>query len=166
MLCFRHLSIESGSDGFEPSTDFIERFLDLPYDKHGRNPRYVDTNLKSWRLRRLMEAAPDAFANWDLRCVRMRDTAKDTLLARTRLADSKRAALARARVEDEVRQAQLLARIQSLTGRESDLERNQLEAEQAISKGLYGGISGPVIKVDVAGVILLSATLYPLPTTA
>lgn len=153
-------------DGFEPSTDFIERFLDLPYDKHGRNPRYVDTNLKSWRLRRLMEAAPDAFANWDLRCVRMRDTAKETLLARTRLADSKRAALARARVEDEVRQAQLLARIQSLTGRESDLERNQLEAEQAISKGLYGGISDPVIKVDVAGVILLSATPYPLPTTA
>jgi ATP-dependent helicase HepA len=153
-------------NGFEPSADFIERFLDLPYDKHGLNPRYVDTNLKSLRLRMLIMAAPDAFANWNLRCVRMRDTAKAILLARARLAESKQAALARARVEDEVRFAQLRTRIQSLTGCEAEVERDQLAAEQAINEGLYRGIAAPSVKVDVAGVVLLSAGPYPLSTTA
>ncbi|MDD5034961.1 MAG: hypothetical protein PHE55_09405, partial [Methylococcaceae bacterium] len=149
-------------NGFEPSADFIERFLDQPYDKHGQNPRYIDTNLKSVRLRALMEGAPDAFANWNLRCERMRNTAKAKLLARASLAESKRAATDRAREEDAVRQAQLRTRIQALTGREADLERNQLEAEQAINEGLYRGIIDPSVKVDVAGMVLLSATPYPL----
>jgi ATP-dependent helicase HepA len=149
-------------NGFEPSAEFIERFLDLPYDKHGHNSHYVDTNLKSVRLRALMKAAPQAFANWNLRCERMRDTARTKLLARSRLEDSKQAALARARVEDEVRYAQLHTRIQSLTGREADVERHQLAAEQAINEGLYCGISDPSVKVDVAGVVLLSAGPCPL----
>lgn len=149
-------------NGFEPSADFVKQFLDLPYDKHGRNPRYIDTNLKSLRLRMLMNAAPDTFTNWNLRCVRMRDVATTQLLARARLAESKQSALARARVEDEARQAQLLTRIQFLTGHEADIERDRLTAEQAIAKGLYLGIETPSIKVDVTGVILLSATPYPL----
>lgn len=153
-------------NGFEPSADFIERFLDLPYDKHGLNPPYIDTNLKSRRLRMLMKAAPDAFTNWNLRCVRMCDAAKAKLLARARLAASKQMALARAHVEDEVRHAQLHTRIQSLTGCEAKVERDQLAAELAINEGLYRGIDAPFVKVDVAGVVLLSATPYPLSTTA
>lgn len=149
-------------NGFEPSADFVRQFLDLPYDKHGRNPRYVDTNLKSLRLRMLMNAAPDTFANWNLRCVRMRDIATTQLLARARLADSKQSALARGQVEDEVRHAQLRTRIQFLTGHEADVERERLAAEQAIAECLYRGIESPSIKVDVAGVVLLSATPYPL----
>lgn len=149
-------------NGLEPTADFIERFLDPPYDKHGLNPRYVDINLKSWRLRMLMKAAPDAFANWNLRCVRMCDAAKARLLARARLAASKQMALARAHVEDEVRHAQLHTRIQSLTGCEAKVERDQLAAEIAINEGLYRGIDAPLVKVDVAGVVLLSATPYPL----
>lgn len=153
-------------NGFEPSAEFIAQFLDLPFNKHGLNSCYVDTNLKSTRLRALMKAAPDAFENWNLRCVRMRDTAKAKLLARASLSEAKQAALARARVEDEVRQAQLRTRIQSLTGREADVERARLTAEQAINESLYRGIAAPSIKVDVAGVVLLSASPYPLSTTA
>lgn len=149
-------------NGVEPDADFIERFLDLPYDKHGQNPQYVDKNLDSMRLRELMQAAPDAFDNWSLRCARTRDTAKTKLLARASLDGSKRVALARAREEDAVRHAQLHTRIQSLTGREADMERDQLESEQAINEGLYRGIVAPSVKIDVVGVVLLSATPYPL----
>lgn len=149
-------------DGFEAPADFVSRFLDLPYDKHGRDPRYVDTNLKTARLRALMDAAPDAFANWDVRCARMREAAMGKLLARAPLAEAKKAALARARVEDEIRHAQLRTRIQSMTGGQALLERHQLASEQAINAGLYQGIHTPSIKVDVAGVVLLSASPYPL----
>jgi ATP-dependent helicase HepA len=149
-------------DGFEAPDDFVFSFLDLPYDKHGRDPRYVDTNLKTARLHALMTAAPDAFANWDVRCGRMREAAMGKILARTSLSEAKKAALARARIEDEIRHAQLRARIQSLSGGEAILERRQLESEQAINAGLYQGIQAPSIKVDVAGVVLLSASPYPL----
>ncbi len=149
-------------DGFEASTDFVSRFLDIPYDKHGRDPRYVDTNLKSTRLRTLMEAAPTAFANWDVRCSRMCEAAMGKLLARPILAEAKKAALARARLEDDIRHAQLRARIQSMSGGQALLERRQLESEQAINAGLYQGIHAPCVKVDVAGVVLLSASPYPL----
>ena len=149
-------------DGFEVSADFVSRFLDLPYDKHGRDPRYVDTNLKSSRLRALMDAAPDAFANWGTRCSRMREAAMGRLLARTQLDEAKKAALTRARIEDEIRHAQLRTRIQSLSGGLAILERRQLESEQAINTGLYQGIHAPSIRVDVAGVVLLSVSPYPL----
>lgn len=149
-------------DGFEVSDDYASRFLDLPYDKHGRDPRYVDTNLKTARLRALMDAAPDAFTNWDLRCVRMREAAMRALLASPSLAEAKKSALARARVEDEIRHAQLRTRIQSMSGDQALLEHRQLVSEQAINTGLYQGIHEPSIKVDVAGVVLLSASPYPL----
>ncbi len=149
-------------NGFEASADVVSRFLDLPYDKHGRDPRYVDTNLKTVRLRALKEAAPEAFANWDVRCARMRDAAMGKLLARPSLAEAKKAALARACIEDEIRYAQLRARIQYLSGGQAILEHRHLESEQVINAGLYQGILGPSIKIDVAGVVLLSASPYPL----
>lgn len=149
-------------DGFEASADFVSRFLDLPYDKYGRDPRYVDINLKTARLRALMDAAADAFTNWEVRCGRMREAANGQLLARPSLAEAKKAALARARVEDEMRHAQLRARIQSMSGDQALLEQRQLTSEQAINAGLYQGIHAPSVKVDVAGVVLLSASPYPL----
>lgn len=84
------------------------------------------------------------------------------LLARPLLAEVKKAALARAHVEDEIRHAQLRTRIQSMSGGQALLERHQLASEQAINAGLYQGIHAPSVKVDVAGVVLLSASPYPL----
>lgn len=147
-------------NGVEPSVDFVERFLELPYDKNGTNPRYVDTNLKSTRFRKLIKSSPDTFANWDLLCIRMRDTAQTAFLKRKRLANLIMVALDRARAEDELRHAQMWTRIQSLRGREADLERNQLAIEQGINKGLYRGIDSPSVKIDVAGLVLLTATPY------
>lgn len=149
-------------EGNEPASEFIERFLDLPYDKHGVTRRYIDTNLKSARFRSLIEAVPDAFANWNERCARMRDKAKNTLLARTYLAESKKKALARAKVEDETRQAQLGTRIRTLTGVEAEAERHQLRVEREINDALYLGIRSPTIKVDVAGVVLIASAQFPL----
>lgn len=149
-------------DGDEPTSDLVERFLDLPYDKRGAIPRYIDTNLKSLRFRSLIEAAPDAFSNWSERCNRMRDKAKATLLARSHLAESKKNALARAKVEDEMRQAQLATRIRTLTGPEAEAERRLLQVERDINDGLYLGILAPSIRVDVAGVVMISSAPFPL----
>ncbi len=149
-------------DGVEASPDLVSRFLTLPYDKNGRDPLYVDTNLKTSRLRVLMDAAPEIFANWDLRCSRMRDAAMAKLLARADLAAAKKAALKRASLEDDIRYAQLRTRIQSLSGELATLEHHQLASEQAINDGLYQGIHAPSVKVDVAGVVFLSASPYPL----
>ena len=107
-------------------------------------------------------AAADEACREDVRCVRMREAAMGKLLARPSLAEAKKAALARACIEDEIRYAQLRARIQYLSGGQEVLERRQLESEQVINAGLYQGILGPSIKIDVAGVVLLSASPYPL----
>ncbi len=150
-------------DGNEVPSDFVESVLDLPYDKHGAQTRYVDTNLKPARLYRLKEASPNAFANWGNRCVRMRDKAKAILLSRPGLEVSKKRALAQAKIEDEIREAQLKTRIQTLTGSEADGERYQLRVENETNQALYRGILSPSIKVDVAGVFVISAAAYPFP---
>jgi len=148
-------------EGDEPSTEFIEKFLTSSYDKQGRNGIYIDTNLKSLRFRSLMEVAPDSFANWGERCVRMRDRAKANLVARKSLEDAKVVAIQRARIEDEVREAQLATRIRMLDGVEADSEREQLAIETKINAALYQGIEAPSIKVDVAGMVILSGMPFP-----
>lgn len=149
-------------EGDEPPTDFIKQYLDQPYDKRGATPSYMDTNLKSVRFRRLIDAAPDAFLNWKERCGRMRDRARATLVARPYLAASKMKALDRAKIEDELRQAQLTTRIRTLSGIEAEVELRQMQIEREINDGLYQGILSPLIKVDVSGVIMISSAPFPL----
>lgn len=148
-------------EGDALSTGFVEKYLTLPYDKHGKNGTHIDTNLKSLRFRSLMEVAPDTFANWGERCVRMRDRAKAILIARPTLADAKIVAIKHARIEDEVREAQLATRIRMLDGVEADSEREQLALETKLNAALYQGIETPSIKVDVAGVVILSSMSFP-----
>lgn len=148
-------------EGDEPSPEFIEKYLTPFYDKQGRNGVYIDTNLKSLRFRSLMEVAPDSFANWEERCVRMRNRAKANLVARPSLEDAKVVAIQRARIEDEVREAQLATRIRMLDGVEADSEREQLALETKLNAALYQGIEAPSIKVDVAGVVILSGMPFP-----
>jgi ATP-dependent helicase HepA len=148
-------------EGDEPSIDFIEKYLELPYDKLGKDSRYIDTNLKSLRFRSLMDALPDTFANWGERCARMRDRAKAILLARPSLAEAKITAIKRARIEDEIREAQLATRIRMLDGVESESEHKQLELETQLNQALYQGIKNPIVKIDVAGVVILTDTPFP-----
>lgn len=148
-------------EGDEPSGDFIEKYLELPYDKFGKDGRYIDTNLKSLRFHSLMAAFPDTFANWAERCARMRDRAKAILLARQSLADAKKIAIERARIEDEIRAAQLATRIRMLDGLEAESERKQLELETKLNHALYLGIENPVLKIDVAGAVILSDMSFP-----
>ena len=143
-------------EGDEPSEEFIETYLLPAYDKVGKNKSYIDTNLKSSRFRSLMECAPDTFSNWEVRCVRMRDRAKAILNNRTEIIDSKKNAIERARIEDEIRAAQLSTRIRLLEGVEAQSEREQLTAEMSLNEALYKGIQEPSIKVDVAGMVILS----------
>jgi ATP-dependent helicase HepA len=143
-------------EGDEVSTEFIEKYLTVPYDKHGTNGTYHDTNLKSLRFLSLMETDPDTFANWTERCIRMRDSAKAILGAKSDHMEAKVTAIKNARIEDEVREAQLATRIRMLDGIESDSEREQLAIEKKLNAALYQGIETPLIKVDVAGVVILS----------
>ena len=117
---------------------------------------YIDTNLKSLRFLSLMETEPDTFANWAERCVRMRDRANVILVAKPGYAEAKVVAIKNARIEDEVREAQLATRIRMLDGVEADSERQQLALETKLNAALYQGIESPSIKVDVAGVVILS----------
>ncbi|MEI8574780.1 hypothetical protein U737_15200 [Methylomonas sp. LW13] len=148
-------------EGDEPSIEFIEKHLELPYDKFGNDGRYIDTNLKTLRFLSLMEALPDTFANWAERCTRMRDRAKAILLARPSLADAKTIAIERARIEDEIREAQLATRIRMLDGLEAVSESKQLELETKLNQALYLGIKNPVVKIDVAGAVILSDMPFP-----
>jgi ATP-dependent helicase HepA len=149
-------------EGDEPSTEFVARYLTTAFDKHGKNGIYIDTNLKSLRFRSLMEVAPDSFVNWDERCVRMRERAKAILIARPSLGDAKVAAMQRARIEDEVREAQLATRIRMLDGVEAESEQEQLTLETNLNAALYKGIETPSIKVDVAGMVILTGMPFPV----
>ena len=143
-------------EGEEPPEEFIATYLASSYDKSGNNGAYVDTNLKSLRFRALMERSPDTFMNWGERCVRMRNRANAIIIDRPSLKDAKVVAISRARSEDEVREAQLATRIRVLSGAEADSERRQLALEMKLNAALYQGIEVPRIKVDVAGVVILS----------
>ena len=147
-------------EGDEPTTEFIEKYLTLPYVRDGNNGIYIDTNLKSLRFRSLMETAPDTFANWGERCMQMRDRAKAILIDRPTHTDAKVAAIKRARIEDEVREAQLATRIRMLDGVEADSERKQLTLEAKLNAALYKGIESPSIKIDVAGAVILSSAPF------
>lgn len=149
-------------EGDEPSEEFIETYLLPTYDKVGENKSYIDTNLKSSRFRSLMDCTPDTFLNWEIRCIRMRDRAKEVLNSRTDLFDSKKTAIERARIEDEIRVAQLSTRIRLLEGVEAQSEHEQLTTEMSFNEALYKGIQEPSIKVDVAGMVILSNVQFQI----
>lgn len=147
-------------EGEEPSIDFIEEYLLPCYDKIGKNRSYIDTNLKSLRFRSLMERTPDIFANWNARCIRMRNRAKEILKSRVGLAENIATAIKHARIEDEIRAAQLLTRVRLLEGVEAESEQKQLSIEVKLNDALYKGIQNPSIRVDVAGVVILSSNQF------
>lgn len=103
---------------------------------------------------------PDLVANWSVRCDRMRSRVCDVLKRRKSYVSRKNSALDQAKILDEVRHAQLLARIQNLEGREARSERSQMEFEQRMNGALYRGVVEPSVKVDVAGVVFLSAVPF------
>jgi ATP-dependent helicase HepA len=86
----------------------------------------------------------------------MRDKAKAIVLSRPELVQQQKDSLSRALAEDEIRYAQLRTRIQSLDAREAAAEGEELSLEQSLNEALHRGISSPLIKVDVAGVVFLT----------
>jgi ATP-dependent helicase HepA len=142
-------------DGDELTTDFVEKGLEPKYEKGGC-PDYIDKNLGREHFQALKRLAPDEFANWHERCLRMHDRARALALARPALVDQKKVALERAQAEDDVRHAQWRSRIRSLTGAEAQAERDQFDLEWRLNDALYEGIANPELKTDVAGVVFLS----------
>jgi ATP-dependent helicase HepA len=143
-------------EGKEPPPAFIQEHLIAKYDKNGEQDGYLDTNLKTVKLRKLMDSDPEEFENWDLRCMRMRDIAFGIVSTREHLIDKKKAAIKNARLTDEVRFAQLNSRINSLDKIEAEAESSQLLVERMLSDALAEGIEKPKIKVDVVGAVILS----------
>jgi ATP-dependent helicase HepA len=142
-------------EGDEVAPEVVDRLLAPQYNKAGGDG-YIDKNLGSEHFRALKRQAPNAFANWHERCLRMNERAHSLVLARPELEAFKRAALKRARAEDEVRHAQMRTRIRSLDGAEAEAESAGFELEQRLNEALYEGIINPVVKVDVAGVVFLA----------
>jgi len=143
-------------EGDELSKEFVERFLLPEYAKNG-GQGYIDKNLEMPHLRAFRRIAPDTFANWNERCMRMRERALAIVLAREELLQSQKLAVKRALSEDDIRYAQLQTRIQSLHGGEAQAESSQLALEKALGAALLQGITKPSVKVDVAGVVFLSS---------
>jgi len=148
-------------EGEEVSSDFVFRYLSMPYAKHGKPGCYIDTNLKSTRLIPLAEVMPDVFVNWPERCERMLERARTIVLNKENISEAKEHAIKHARVEDEIREAQLRTRIVSLDGVEAQAEKEQLHLERQLSAALYRGIETPLIKTDVAGMVILSNMPFP-----
>lgn len=142
-------------EGDEVAPEAVARLLTPEYNKLGCND-YIDKNLGAEHFRALKRQAPDTFANWYERCLRMNKRAHALVLARPELAALKRAALARARAEDDVRHAQMRTRIRSLNGAEAEAESAEFELEQRLNDALYEGIANPVVRVDVTGVVFLA----------
>lgn len=142
-------------DGHELDDDFVMQFLSHKYAKEG-GENYIDKNLGSEHFGALRKLAPNVFSNWSGRCDRVLQSARSVVLARPQLAERKRSALKQAKMEDEIRYAQLRTRIQSLDGNEAESERLQLALEEGLNDALQKGISDPVVRVDVVGVIFLS----------
>jgi ATP-dependent helicase HepA len=146
-------------EGQEPDQNFVDKFLDQPYNKDGQGQIYSDTNLKTTRLRYLIDNSPEIFGNWETRCFRMRDQALQLVLGRKQLADKICVATNRARHGDEIRFAQLNSRIRYLDGAEATNETDQLKLERDLGAALIEGIVKPAVSVDVAGMLML--TLIP-----
>jgi ATP-dependent helicase HepA len=142
-------------DGDEAEQVAVERFLAPEYARDG-GAGYIDKNLGAEHFRALKRQAPEAFANWQERCLRMNERAHALVLVQPELAARKTAALTRACAEDDVRHAQMRTRIQSLNGVEAEAESAEFELEQRLNDALYEGIANPVLKVDVAGVVFLA----------
>jgi ATP-dependent helicase HepA len=143
-------------EGDELPQEFIERYLTPPYAKAGGDG-YIDKNLDISYLTAFKEMVPDIFTNWNVRCERMRDRATVTVKSRSEFLNRQKDALGRALAEAEIRYAQLHTRIQSLDGNEASAETAQLALEQNLNEALRRGISSPLIKVDVAGVVFLTS---------
>jgi len=153
-------------EGEEASVEFVASFLSRSYRGQGVNHNCQDANLKSLRLRELMESLPDTFRNWDLRCVRMRDVAADILTKKVDLTKAVTDAMVRARGEDEIWEAQLATRIRMLDGVEACSEEAQLLLGRDLNAALYKGIVKPSIRVDVVGVVILSHSSCPAEENA
>jgi ATP-dependent helicase HepA len=156
----RAMRVWIDEEGDEPDPEFVEMFLSPCYLKKG-NDRYKDKNLNSKWFRSLMSIQPEEFSNWNERCKRMQDRAYAIMNARQELSEQKCAAINKARIEDEVRYAQLTTRIQTLEGNEAAAELAQRNLEARLNSALYKGINDPIIRIDVAGVVLLSNQSLP-----
>lgn len=149
-------------EGDEVDRDFITDILEAPYDNEGSDSKYVDTNLKLFRFRKLVELESERFDNWQGRCNFMREKALNCLKNRSELLDAKNVAIRRGQTEDQLRYAQLSTRLLTLTGDEQKQETAVLALERKIAAGLYAGIQEPSIKVDVAGLVILSPLGSPV----
>ena len=142
-------------EGDEVESEAVVRLLAPVYNKLGCDD-YIDKNLGAEHFHALKRQAPDTFANWHERCLRMNKRAHSLVLARPELAVLQHAALTRARAEDDVRHAQMRTRIRSLNGAEAEVESAEFELEQRLNDALYEGITNPVVRVDVTGVVFLA----------
>jgi ATP-dependent helicase HepA len=151
----RVVQIWVDEDGNQMSEDFIEKYLNSSYDKNG-NHDYKDTNLKSLRFIELMQKYPNMFANWYEHCFKMKNKAISILIKGHDYEQDKLRVIKNARIDDEIRFAQLETRIRLLEGDEKKSESDQLYIEKKINEALYEGIKKPSIRVDVAGLVILS----------
>jgi ATP-dependent helicase HepA len=148
-------------DGEPADGKSVNHFLDLTYSKAPLTNGYVDTNLGSAKLHRLMEFLPETFVSWSDRCARLREIAFGFMLEHPELCSSQSTSISDVIRESTLRNAQREARIRTLTGVEANEEQANLRMEIAIDEALQSGIRTPSVKLDVMGFYVLTRQAYP-----
>ncbi|MYZ42453.1 protein DpdE [Schauerella aestuarii] len=156
LFCPTVIQVWLNEEGDELPAEFVKRYLDPEYAKQGGDG-YIDKNLDAAYLHALRRWSPNMLANWSTHCERMRDKAISIVNSKPELLNRQKDSLERALAEGEIRHARLRTRIESLDGREAVAEVEQFALERALSEALHQGISSPSLKVDVAGVVVLTS---------
>jgi ATP-dependent helicase HepA len=155
------VSVWMTDDGQRVDPSLVDSVLSLPYVREATGSPYVDTNLNSERLHRLMQQMPDRFLGWSERCSRLRQRALEILQQDVELSNKKATAIRNAKRQSEIRLAQFAARFRSVTGIEAITEQDHLELETRLSQALLNGILTPLIRLDVLGFVMVSGEPYP-----
>jgi ATP-dependent helicase HepA len=123
---------------------------------------WIDTNLKASRFTRALNELPQIFGNWKSRCARMRNAALNCMATSEAFQEAVRRGMENAVNDRETSMSFYEARGRQLVGEEANTDRSEFTRELSICDAIAKAIEVPAIRIDVAGVIVLSDSKCPV----
>lgn len=134
-------------------TDLLE-VLSCPYSNKRQYIGGIDYNLNPIRWQAIDSLIDPTY--WYAICQSTFQNAKEILLSDSEVKDYLQEGVSRTIRTTSVQMDQLRSRIGYLNDRAKDIEKNQIEIEEALNNALIKGIKQPSIILDAAGAIILS----------
>jgi ATP-dependent helicase HepA len=145
------------SDLEEITDPKLLKILSLPYSKRLRADGSKDVNLRPERWD--LAATLVSFGGWSDLCAKGRQTGERIIRndpAFQRLCEAR---AARTRAAAAVIENAFSSRIARLSGVARESEKQAAELESRLNEGIAAGIEDPTMRVDSAGVVVLSSTM-------